>query len=408
LNINPDKAKFYTVAVLNMIIGGKLSFDKAFSDVVRRYRVPPREAKALYKLLYKVLIYYHTIKFLANYHGFKHRVTGIVDYLYTKGFEVDRVYEEASTLASSLSPVMRISLLYGYPSWFVRDLYGKMPTAELERMLKSLNEKKRWLRVNTEKTSLERALECLDKTGLRVKVHPEIQELLLVEDPFEKIGLNPCVREGLVIPQDISSLIATRLLVDIAGDFIDACSAPGVKLLQVLTERRPRRVLAIDLSVKRLGTLLTILSVFYSRAPQVVVVNADSSTISLNVQSPIILVDAPCSNSGAVYSDPAVKIHMTRKTIWRHSVVQRRILKNMLRHGGKVFFMTCSVHPAEGEELIDDLLNTVGNRAKIVEIKETRYVKRGYAGYRYSNYYRRIYPQDVNGQGFFIAVMEAS
>jgi len=366
----------------------------------------PREASLYYKLFYKLVVYYHTIRFLSSYNGFGHSVSGIVEYLFSRAFDLDRILDEARELSHSLSPILKLSILYGYPSWFIRDLYGKLPSNELESMLKSLNEKKRWLRVNTLKTTIEDAVECLEKTSIRVKRHEYYEDVLLVEDPFVKIGVNECISKGYVIPQDITSYTAISLVTSQIEDFVDACSAPGVKLIQVYSQLNPRRLVSVDIDFDRLTTTRKLVSKFTSRDYNVIYVNADSAFLQLNLPNSFILVDAPCSNTGAIYGDPTVKLYITKKKIQKLSILQKRILVNALRNGRKIYYMTCSIHPLEGEEVVDYVVRRLGLRVKFGEIPINDFIDRGYQGYTSSNYTRRIYPHRIKGQGFFLALLE--
>lgn len=406
MSINPDKAKFYTTILFNTLLNKKHSYDKVFSDIVRRYKLTPREASLYYKLFYKLVVYYHTIRFLSSYNGFGHSVSGIVEYLFSRAFDLDRILDEARELSHSLSPILKLSILYGYPSWFIRDLYGKLPSNELESMLKSLNEKKRWLRVNTLKTTIEDAVECLEKTSIRVKRHEYYEDVLLVEDPFVKIGVNECISKGYVIPQDITSYTAISLVTSQIEDFVDACSAPGVKLIQVYSQLNPRRLVSVDIDFDRLTTTRKLVSKFTSRDYNVIYVNADSAFLQLNLPNSFILVDAPCSNTGAIYGDPTVKLYITKKKIQKLSILQKRILVNALRNGRKIYYMTCSIHPLEGEEVVDYVVRRLGLRVKFGEIPINDFIDRGYQGYTSSNYTRRIYPHRIKGQGFFLALLE--
>lgn len=405
MSINPQKARFYATILLNRITKNKTGFDAEFSQLVRKYNVSPRESAVLYRLLYKLLTYYHSVKFLASYHGFSPRVNGVIEYLYTRGFDFDLILDEVKEAASTLSPTLRISILYGYPSWFIRELYGKTSPESLELALKSLNEKKRWLRVNSLKTSKEEALECLEKTGVKVKPHPEFNELLLVSDPFIKVGGNECVKKGLVIPQDISSYISTMLINVDQGDLVDACSAPGVKLLQIYSLNKPSRIISVDISEKRLRTLLKIIEYYVGKPYSVIVINADSAKNHYNTNNATIVIDAPCSNSGAIYSDPAIKLHLSKRSLRKLSLTQRNILENSLTQGKLIYFMTCSIHPSEGEEVIDHILEKHENKVTLETSIQLPGVSKGYSGYKSTSRVYRIQPHEVNGQGFFIAIL---
>ncbi|MEM4913852.1 MAG: hypothetical protein QW579_06580, partial [Desulfurococcaceae archaeon] len=88
MNVNPLKAKLYIGFLLENIQSSKVSFEKAFSDIVKRYGLKSWEANQLYKLAYRVLIYYHSIRFLAGFKGYKPRSSQIVEILYRYGFNV--------------------------------------------------------------------------------------------------------------------------------------------------------------------------------------------------------------------------------------------------------------------------------------------------------------------------------
>ncbi len=68
--------------------------------------------------------------------------------------------------------------------------------------------------------------------------------------------------------------------------------------------------------------------------------------------------------------------------------------------------MTCSIHPLEGEEVVDYVVRRLGLRVKFGEIPINDFIDRGYQGYTSSNYTRRIYPHRIKGQGFFLALLE--
>ncbi|MEM2524543.1 MAG: RsmB/NOP family class I SAM-dependent RNA methyltransferase [Desulfurococcaceae archaeon] len=402
--VHPQKQKLLLALLLKAVLKHDIAFDKAFSLLVKKHGLSSREAGLLYRAFYKVIIYYHTIRFMSAYSGFGPRIGGLVEYLYARNFDVDCILDEVKELSHSLSPTLQLALLHGYPSWFVRDLHGKLPLNELENMLRSLNDRKRWVRVNTAKTSIEDAIECLERSGLRVKQHREFKEMLLLEDPFAKIGDNECLKEGLVVPQDISSYASTLALENVHGDFIDACSAPGIKLIQVLSRATITRTIAVDISEKRASVIPKLVNSFLGTVPNLIVVTGDSRTLHYNVKGAAVLVDSPCSNSGAIYADPVVKLHLSRKRLKRLQLVQKALLENCLKHAEKLFFVTCSVHPLEGEEVVDYLVEKYSGKIELLQLK-LPYVDKGYMGYRCSSSAFRIYPHRVNGQGFFITAL---
>lgn len=402
--IKPDKALFLTTLILRQVVIVGVGFNKAYRRLVRKYRLREREAEEYYRLLYNTIMYYYTLKYLAGYHGFKPTIQGVVNYLSKKNFEWQLVEDEIENLTRGLSALTRISLRYGYPTWLIRDLSGRMPLADLESMLRSLNDKKRWLRVNTAKYSVEEAITCLEESGLEFRRHEVFHEVLQLKNPFKKIGSNPCVMRGLVIPQDVSSYIVGQVAkIFSSGDLLDACSAPGLKLTQLLVNSRISRVVAADISEKRVHSLLKISKTLYGGVhPLVMAMQGDSRRVSYSREFNFTLLDAPCSNSGAIYDDPAIKLHLSKKQIRRMHLLQYSLLTSLLKHSKQVLFATCSIHPLEGEEVIERLLRE--HKVELVRV-EYPYLEDSYGGYTFTHSTHRVYPHKIRGQGFYVALI---
>ena len=404
MSVDPHKARLYMSVFLSTLTTRKISFEKAFRTLVRKYNIKTWEAEQLYKLAYKIVIYYYSIEFLARLKGYKNTPSHLTEFLYQMKFDVNRVLEELGGELRGLSPSTRISLMHGYPPWIVRDLYGKLPLDELEKMLSSLNVRKRWLVVNTAKTSVEKAVECLENHGVEVIRHPDIEELLMTRDPFKKVAHVPCIKRAEVLPQDISSYIITKLLEEFTGDFVDACSAPGLKLVRTLLTGNYGRAIAVDISEKRMSIVPKVVEKAVGRVPTLIVVNGDSRTLIFNVKSSLVLIDAPCSNSGAIYANPVVKLYLTRKLTWKMSKIQLSLILNSLKYGERVLYVACSIHPLEGEEVSLKVIGKAKN-ARLAKIS-VKYGSQGYSGYEHSKLVQRLYPHVVNGQGFFVAMFE--
>ncbi len=403
--INPEKARFLTTIVLKSIVIRKQGFNRTYKNIVRKYRLSEREAEQYYRILYNITMYYHTLRFLAGYFGFKSGIQGVIEYLYRKGFVWHLIEEDIENTANNFSKLMKISILYSYPLWLVKDLSSKIPLDDLELMLKALNTKKRWLRANLFKYTLEDVIACLENSGLSVKRHSVFHSVFQLKDPFKKIGKNPCVLKGIIIPQDISSYVVGSIAQSLAlGDFLDACSAPGLKLTQIASSSRVRRVVAVDLSERRVRIIPKISSlVMLSTDPVVLVIQGDSRKINYNIKFDFILLDAPCSNSGAIYDDPAFKVYLNRSLIKRAHTIQYSLLSNLLKQGKLVLYATCSIHPLEGEEVIKKTL--VEHNVDLIKI-DYPYLESGYEEYIFSRSVHRIYPHRIQGQGFFVALLK--
>ncbi|MET1159822.1 MAG: RsmB/NOP family class I SAM-dependent RNA methyltransferase [Thermoprotei archaeon] len=403
----PERVSFFLKLLLRYLFKTRVSYDKAFKTIVNKYQFPKWMINSLYKLGFNVVNYYYSLRWLASRKGYGSRPSSVVNYLSSIGFSIKKALAELKDLAKDLAISKKLSILYSYPEFLVEDLLNHLDLNELEKMLSSLNTRKRWLRINTLKTSVEDALECLEKTGITYEREEYPEYMVYVKNPlWEPIGHNKCVLKGYVIPQDISSSLVVEASKPITGSILDACSAPGLKLsLLFMLSDSIRQVFAVDKSRKRINAeykLLNRLSIPFNK---VVLIRGDSATMSYNRVFDLAIIDAPCSGLGAVYSDPAVKLNtpIRRKLKYYHSI-QYKILVNTLRYAERVVYATCSIHPLEGEAVIEKVVNM--DYADTLQVNNP-VLSSAYPGYTVSSKTYRVKPHIVNGQGFFIAILES-
>jgi len=403
--ISPVHGSFFLKILLNYILKNHVSYDKAFKTVITRYEFPRWTYGSLYKLGYYVINYYYAIRWLSAGNGFGVKTSGLVDYIASRGFSIRRILDELVDEVKALSTVKRFSLYYSYPEFLVNDLLKHMNRDELERTLHSLNTRKRWLRINYLKTNIEEAIDCLVEEGFDFvkKDHPEY--MVFVKKPLWKpLGGNKCVSRGMVIPQDISSAIVVETI-GITNELIDACSAPGLKLSLASMLNNRLLSIGIDKSINRLLVESTLLNRLGVRSYSYILIHSDSIDIAFRKRSSTVLIDAPCSGLGSVYSDPAVKINTsTRSKIMYYHNIQYNILRNMLRYGERVVYTTCSIHPLEGEAVVEKVVEE--GLAQPIKINNP-YLTPSYRGYKVSKNTYRINPYNVKGQGFYIALLES-
>ena len=401
----PNQLEFFLIMVLNYIVKAHVSYDKAFKTIVKRYNLPKWSLRIFYKIGYYTVNYYYTLRWLAAKNGYGVKPAGIVAYFSRIGFSIRRAQAIIREETKQLSTSMRLSLIYSYPEFIVKDLLKHMPPREVEKILMKLNEKKRWLRINLLKTSIEEAHACLEEENILFKPIDYPEYMLFVEHPkWEPIGRTKCVSEGLVVPQDIASAYVVEAIRP-EKSLLDACSAPGLKLSLAYMLNDKLSSIAVDASSKRILIEQKLLDRLGVPTQRVLLINSDSSSISFNKVFDYAIVDAPCSGLGAVYSDPAVKINTSRRSKLEHyHEVQYKILKNTLKYAEKVVYSTCSIHPMEGEEVIKRIIEE--DLAEPVKINLPR-LATGYRGYSFSKKVYRTQPHVINGQGFFIAVLES-
>jgi 16S rRNA (cytosine967-C5)-methyltransferase len=161
--------------------------------------------------------------------------------------------------------------------------------------------------------------------------------------------------EGAWWVQDAAAALPARLFGDVAGcEVIDLCAAPGGKTAQLATAGA--RVTAVDRSTRRLERLVANLQ---RLDLSVDAVGADALTWRPPNPVDAVLLDAPCSTTGAIRRHPDVPHLKLPEDVARLSAVQENLLRaaiEMLRPHGTLVYCTCSLEPEEGQELIESLL----------------------------------------------------
>jgi 16S rRNA (cytosine967-C5)-methyltransferase len=161
----------------------------------------------------------------------------------------------------------------------------------------------------------------------------------------------PGYAEGAWWVQDAAAAIPARLMGDISGKrVIDLCAAPGGKTAQLAAAGAI--VTAIDRSQRRLDRLISNLHRLDFSVEAIV---ADASVWQPRAKSAGILLDAPCTATGAIRRHPDVPHLKSPDDVTRLAVVQERLLAaaaEMVAPGGTLVYCTCSLEPEEGVQQV--------------------------------------------------------
>jgi 16S rRNA (cytosine967-C5)-methyltransferase len=212
--------------------------------------------------------------------------------------------------------------------------------------------------VNRRRTSAEAAIARLrQEAGLDARrVGPEA---IALERPVPVEQL-PGFAEGEVSVQDAGAQLAAHLLDAHAGQrVLDACAAPGGKAAHLL-ELVDVDLLAIDVDPGRCARIEDTFARLRLPVPP-----ARAQVRAADVLRPQawwdgrrfdrILLDAPCTASGIVRRHPDVRWLRRRGDVATLAIQQLRMLRALwplLVPGGKLLYVTCSVFPDEGEDVV--------------------------------------------------------
>ena len=215
------------------------------------------------------------------------------------------------------------------------------------------------LRVNIKQNTREEYQELLHQAGIAAEPIDSVAGImldsaLLLREPVPVSDL-PGFYSGAVSVQDAGAQIAAVLLDPKPGErILDACAAPGGKTAHVL-ELAQCEMIALELDGERLGKIGGNLDRLRLHSDDVRVVRGDASKAAWWDGKPFdkILLDAPCSASGIVARHPDIPFLRREADIKALQLRQRAILEQawkMLKLGGTLLYVTCSVFPEEGEE----------------------------------------------------------
>jgi 16S rRNA (cytosine967-C5)-methyltransferase len=158
----------------------------------------------------------------------------------------------------------------------------------------------------------------------------------------------PGFSEGRWWVQDAAAALPARLAGPLEGaTALDMCAAPGGKTFQLAAAGA--KVTALDKSAGRLRRLATGLARLNLSAEMIA---ADAAQWSDSRAFDVVLLDAPCSSTGAFRRHPDVLWNAKPGDLAPLSAVQARLLESAARRvkaGGRLIYSVCSLEPEEGE-----------------------------------------------------------
>ena len=169
---------------------------------------------------------------------------------------------------------------------------------------------------------------------------------------------------GLIEVQDGGSQIACLAVQARPGESIlDLCAGAGGKTLALAAAMENRgRLIACDTDRTRLSRLAPRAERAGASLIETRLLNPNAERHALDDlagQIDAVLVDAPCSGTGTWRRNPEARWRLTEREVARYAAIQARLLDlaaGLVRPGGRVIFVTCSLLDAEGAEQADGFL----------------------------------------------------
>lgn len=293
----------------------------------------------------------------------------------------------------------QLSIQYSCPAWLVQlwlDSYGEENT---EGILKtSLGRPPVYIRANTLKTTADALSSRLEEEGAVVR-RDEMEENCLRVSGTGDVTALPAFQEGLFHVQDKSSQLCVKALDARPGmRVLDICAAPGGKSFTAAQWMHGEgELLAMDLYRARAA----LVAEGAQRLGICCIAAKEGDASRYNSKLGLfdrVLCDAPCSGLGIIRRKPEIK-YKNPEELGEIPQLQYSILSNSanyVKEGGILLYSTCTLNPAENEEVVARFL------AEHRDFAPCRLPQSlGSSGHTVT-----LFPHQGDTDGFFISTME--
>ncbi|MFC3050915.1 RsmB/NOP family class I SAM-dependent RNA methyltransferase [Kordiimonas pumila] len=250
------------------------------------------------------------------------------------------------------------------PIWALHGLLKRFPSSISTEMLAMNMPAFFDIRVNTLKASMniiyqfKESVQCIEKTnfssvGVRVKT------------PLN-LGAHDTYKKGQIEVQDEAAQIASALIAPQPGmKIIDLCAGAGGKSLTVSSiMNNSGKIIACDISEHRLAEAkkravrgghsnITTCLLPEDR------VQRDDMLAQYKGASDRVFIDSPCTGTGTWRRSPDQRWRFNSDTLAEITEMQRSLLlegANLVKAGGRLIYMTCSMLPQENEDIVKQFL----------------------------------------------------
>ncbi|HKT82579.1 MAG TPA: transcription antitermination factor NusB [Solirubrobacterales bacterium] len=263
------------------------------------------------------------------------------------------------------------AVAHSAPLWLAQMWWRELGPEDARSLLAACNEPpEKAFRVNTLRTDAESVLERLRAAGVTASAPPfdrlatktgrawegplAAPEMIVIEGPTGDL-VPELVAAGELTPQSRGSAAAVEALDPRPGEHVlDLCAGPGIKTGQIAARMGDRgEVFSVESDPRRAGEVVGQARRLGLRS--VSVIEADATEPGM-VGFDRVLLDAPCSDLGALASRPDARWRKSPATIERLVQVQARLLERAraaLKPGGTLVYSTCTISERENALLAD-------------------------------------------------------
>lgn len=250
-----------------------------------------------------------------------------------------------------------LSARFSIPEWMVKRWIARLGSKEAEQLCREM-EQPPGLALRA----------CIDRKALVERLRRE--GVLTVPMQHSPDGLcvtgrlvlaeSQAFREGLFTVQDESAQRVGQFVGAQPGESIlDACAAPGGKLVQIAQALAGGRVVGWDVAESRLNLIRSNLNRLKISRVELKLQDARRPSPDYIGKFDRVLVDAPCSGTGVLRRQPDIRWTKNPHSIGLIAARQLDILcgaGKTVKPGGVLVYATCSLEEEENEKVVEGFL----------------------------------------------------
>ena len=256
-------------------------------------------------------------------------------------------------------PIRWLSVKYSVAPVIAERLIDAYGPDRAEGFVKARLGRGQAVRFNRLKTDQAGFIRWLDEH--QYKYHPGAIDGAYIIENGGNLADTDGYRAGLFSIQGQSAMLAARAVQAKGGmQILDACAAPGGKTaLMAEAMNNAGRVYAWDVLDHRVALIRAAVARLGLDNVRATVYDARVPMESLRLTMDAVLVDAPCSGLGVIAEKPDIKYRATAEKLDALPPLQAEILEACARAvkvGGRLIYATCTVLPAENEDVVNAFL----------------------------------------------------